>query len=103
MELIETALFTKQVQAAFSDAEYRAFQLHLIFRPAAGDVIPGTGGLRKIRWRALGRGKRGGVRIIYYLRSSAGQIILVFLYPKNVRADLSVAELRALRNQIAVD
>lgn len=100
MELIETSLFTKQVQASLSEGEYRLLQLHLVARPDAGDLIPGTGGLRKLRWRLLGRGKRGGSRIIYYWRSAADQIFLLFLYPKNVRSNLSPGELRALRRLI---
>lgn len=100
MELIETPVFTKQVLAALSDEEYRALQLHLIGRPDAGVLIPGSGGLRKLRWRLPGRGKRGGARVIYYWRSAAGQLFLLFLYPKNVRSDLSATELRVLRQLV---
>lgn len=103
MELIETSLFTRQVQAAFLDEEYRAFQLHLILQPHVGKVIPGSGGLRKMRWRLAGRGKRGGVRVIYYCKASNRQIFLLFLYPKNVRSDLSSRELRALRQLVTDD
>jgi len=102
MELIETPVFTKQVLAALSDEEYRALQLHLIGRPDAGVLIPGSGGLRKLRWRLPGRGKRGGARVIYYWQSAADQLFLLFLYPKNVRSDLSQPELRILR-QLVVD
>ena len=101
MELIETPVFTKQVLAALSDEEYRALQLHLIGRPDAGVLIPGSGGLRKLRWRLPGRGKRGGARVIYYWKSAAGQLFLLFLYPKNVRSDLSAPELRILRQLVA--
>ena len=66
MELIETAVFTKQVHATLSDEQYRQLQLYLILRPDAGDLIPASGGLRKVRWQLPGRGKRGGARVIYY-------------------------------------
>jgi mRNA-degrading endonuclease RelE of RelBE toxin-antitoxin system len=103
MELIETSLFTKQVEASLSDEEYRALQLHLVLHPDVGDVIPGSGGLRKMRWRLQGRGKRGGARVIYYWKNSAGQIFLLFLYPKNERSSLSPAELRILRKLVTDD
>jgi hypothetical protein len=103
VELIETPTFTRQVQEALSDDEYHTLQLHLVLRPDAGDLIPGTGGLRKVRWRLRGRGKRGGARVIYYWKSAAGQIFLLYLYAKNVRSDLSPRELRILRNLVAED
>lgn len=101
MELIETSVFSRQVREQWDEEEYRAFQLHLVLHPDAGPVIPGSGGLRKVRWRVSGRGKRGGARVIYYWKSAAGKIYLVFLYPKNVRSDLLARELRALRELVS--
>lgn len=103
MELIETSVFTRQVQATLTDEEYRALQIELIARPEAGPIIPGSGGLRKLRWSMSGRGKRGGVRVIYYLQTAAGKIFLLFMYPKNVRSDLSPTELRTLRKLVGDD
>ncbi len=66
MIIIETPIFTKQVLSILSDDDYRLLQQVLLERPDAGNVIPGSGGLRKLRWAVEGRGKRGGVRVIYY-------------------------------------
>ena len=63
MVFIETPLFTRQVQELLSDEGYSAFQWYLALNPKAGDLIQGTGGLRKVRWSAAGSGKRGGVRV----------------------------------------
>ncbi len=66
MRFIETPIFTKELQHLLEDEEYRALQLALLFRPEQGSLIPGAGGLRKLRWRQKGKGKRGGCRVIYY-------------------------------------
>lgn len=65
MVIVETPIFTKQILSTLSDDEYRLFQNMLFEHPDAGKVIPGSGGLRKLRWSAEGRGKRGGLRVIY--------------------------------------
>ncbi len=100
MELVETRVFTRQVTAELTEDEYREMQVHLLTRPDAGAVIPGSGGLRKVRWKLSGRGKRGGARVIYYWYVAEHQIFLLFLYPKNVRGDLSLKEIRTLRGLV---
>jgi hypothetical protein len=68
--------------------------------PEAGDVIPGSGGVRKLRWRAEGRGKRGGYRVIYFSRSPENEIWLITMYPKNVTATIPAAVLKKIRKEI---
>ena len=92
MVFIETSVFTKQVREMLTDDEYGLLQQHLAGNPIAGDVIQGTGGLRKLRWAAMGKGKRGGVRIIYFHVAVASQIRLVLIYRKGIKDDLTVAE-----------
>jgi hypothetical protein len=69
---VETQLFTRLVQEYLSDGEYAQLQQMLMVDPRIGDVIPGSGGVRKMRWRIAGRGKRGGIRVIYFLRLTQG-------------------------------
>lgn len=98
MIIIETSIFTRQVQRLLTDDEYRQLQLTLVSRPDAGVLIPGSGGLRKIRWALQGRGKRGGVRTIYYWAASQDQILMLLMYAKNEQDDLSAEQLKVLRD-----
>ena len=97
MVIIETSVFTRQVVASLPDEDYRALQVTLANRPNVGARIKGRGGLRKIRWTAPGQGKRGGVRIIYYWATRQDQILMLFMYQKNERADLTVEQIKVLR------
>jgi hypothetical protein len=97
MLIIETPIFTRRIQHLLSDEQYRAVQEQVVARPDAGDVIPGSGGLRKLRWAMAGHGKRGGLRIIYYWARAADQILMLFVYPKPEREDLTPAQLRQLK------
>lgn len=86
-----------------SEETYRELQTALIARPDLGPVMVGGGGLRKVRWRASGRGKRGGARIIYYWAANREIILMLFLYPKNVQGDLTRSQLRALRTIVEAE
>ena len=97
MVFIESAVFTRQVQALLTDDEYAALQWHLALYPKAGAVIQNTGGLRKVRWTSGGSGKRGGVRVIYFHAVSQDQVRFLLIYRKGVKDDLSAAEKMVLR------
>lgn len=96
-EFLELQPFDAVRDEIFSDVEFQAFQWHLCQNPEAGTVIPETGGCRKIRWHCQGKGKRGGARIIYFLRNKAGQIVLVAAYTKNEREDVPRQWLRRIK------
>jgi hypothetical protein len=100
LTFVETKLFTKLVQEYLSDDEYGALQQALVSNPEAGDVIPGSGGVRKLRWSVAGRGKRGGIRVIYYLRSRQGQVWMLTLYAKNVAESIPAHVLKKIREEI---
>lgn len=97
MVFIEAVPFTKYLKDYLNDDEYCGLQNFLIEQPEAGDLIQGTGGLRKLRWASNNKGKRGGIRVIYYWQVFEDQIYLITLYAKNEISDLSVKEKRALK------
>lgn len=99
MEFVEAPLFTQLLRDYLNDDDYRRLQAALAENPEAGDVIPGSGGFRKIRWSDSRRqkGKRGGLRVIYFSFPDENQIWLVTLYGKGDVADLTAAEKRALK------
>lgn len=99
MVFYETEIFTAQIVELLSDESYRQLQNTLIDDPEAGDLIPGSHGLRKIRWSATGRGKRGGIRAIYYL-VTRNEIFMIFAYPKNERENLTPEQTRRLRRLV---
>ena len=105
MEFVEAPAFTELLPDYLNDEEYRALQARLVLNPEAGEVIPGTGGFRKARWAdpARGKGRRGGLRVIYYHFSSERQIWLVTLYGKGDVADLTAAEKRQLKDAIGAE
>jgi mRNA-degrading endonuclease RelE of RelBE toxin-antitoxin system len=100
MLFIETPIFTNLVTDLLSDDEYRKLQLALVLRPEAGKIIPGGGGLRKIRWKISGSGKRSGVRVIYYWDVPIDAIYMLLIYKKSKQEDLTPNQLKILRNLI---
>ncbi len=97
---IETKLFSQLVAEYLSDEEFSKLQQTLIQKPEAGDLIPDSGGVRKLRWKGAGRGKRGGVRVIYYSRSRQGQIWMLTLYAKNVSENIPAHILKRIKGEI---
>jgi len=93
---VESPSFTRQVGELWPDAEYAAFQQFLAANPQRGEVIPGLGGLRKVRWAAKGKGKRGGARVIYLLLVQPGIIYLIYAYTKGDMTDLSPGQKKRL-------
>jgi len=102
MEFIEAPAFTRYLSDYLGDDEYRALQKQLGFGPDRGDLIPGTGGFRKIRWadKKRGKGRRGSLRVIYYHFAADHQIWLMTLYGKNEAADLTPGQKKALKAAI---
>ena len=103
MVIVETSVFTRRVQALLPDDEYRKLQVALAHRPQAGAIIPGSGGLRKIRWGMLERGKRGGVRVIYYWAVKQERLLMLMIFAKSERTDLTAEQLRVLRQIVEAE
>lgn len=100
MLFIETDIFTEDVKKLLDDDEYHKLQMFLATQPDYGDLIPNTAGLRKIRWLAGGKGKRGGVRVIYFYRTREFEIRLLIIYRKGIKDDLSANEKAVLKKII---
>ena len=96
MRFVETPVFTAAVRRQLDDESYRALQLALLLRPTQGPIIQGGAGLRKLRWAAEGRGKRGGVRLIYYWEPASQTFHMLYLYAKNEQGDLTADQLKML-------
>jgi hypothetical protein len=93
---VESPVFSRLLVDYLTDEQYGQLQSHLIANPGAGDVIKGSGGVRKVRWRGRGKGKSGGLRVIYYWPLAAEQIFMLTLYAKSEKADLSASDLRKI-------
>ena len=100
MIIVETPVFTRQIDRLLSVTSYRELQNALVDDPSRGNVIPGTGGLRKVRWLGSGRGKRGGIRVIYYWIRDRDWILMLLAYPKSERDDMTAEQKRLLRQLV---
>ena len=103
MLLIETSLFTRRVLKLLSDESYRKLQAELADNPEKGVVIRGSGGIRKLRWDIEGRGKSGGVRVIYYWASTQHIVLMLLIYGKNEQNDLTPDQLKILRRLVEAE
>lgn len=99
---VETPIFTKRVLQLMDDAGYSGLQTYLARHPDAGKVIPGSGGMRKIRWAGGGHGKRGGLRLIYYWWAAKDRISMLLVYPKSEQDDLSADQVKQLRRALEI-
>jgi len=100
MRFVETPLFTAAIRSALADEDYRALQVALLLRPEQGPIIPRSGGLRKVRWAGSSRGKRGGLRVIYYWHLAEETFYMLFVYAKNTQEDLTSSQLTTLRRLV---
>jgi hypothetical protein len=102
MTVVETEEFLDRAKTILNDEDRSALVAHLGANPEAGQVVPGTGGIRKIRWATPGHGKRGGARVIYYYYNQSIPVFVLDIYAKNERANLSEADKRVLKRLLPV-
>lgn len=98
--VIETLLFQKQWPLYWSEDERGAFAAYMAGSPNAGDVVPRSGGIRKVRWRRAGTGKSGGVRVIYFTRTAEEEIVLLIIYAKAKTDNITGAKLKEIRRAL---
>ena len=103
MVFIETSIFTKYLSQYMKDEEYRLFQLYLMDNTDKGDLVKGSGGVRKIRWAINNKGKSGGIRVIYYWKQSANETWLLTLYAKNEKDSIPAHILKQIAQEIQND
>ncbi|MBK9216251.1 MAG: type II toxin-antitoxin system RelE/ParE family toxin [Chloracidobacterium sp.] len=102
LQFTETPRFVKNASKLIDDDEIAKLQLKISEYPEGGVVVPNSGGMRKMRWGSSGRGKRGGMRIIYFLRLSVGRVLLLDIFSKGEKSDLDSKELEDLRQDVAL-
>lgn len=101
VSVVETPEFLAATRRMMTDEERALLVDYLAYNPTSGELIPGTGGVRKLRWALEGRGKRGGARVVYFHHSEAMPLFALTAYAKNERADLSQADRNAYRSLTA--
>jgi hypothetical protein len=100
LTVVETLLFQKQWPLYWTEEERGAFAAYIAGHPAAGDVVPESGGIRKVRWSRAGSGKSGGVRVIYFTRNAEGKVVLLTLYAKSKTDNLTGPKLKEIRRAL---
>lgn len=103
MVIIETSIFTKIINKLLKEEEYRELQSFLIKMPSFGDLIQGSGGIRKVRWKFQGCGKQGGIRVIYYWAMSDDQLFMLYAYAKNKSENLTKEQLSILKKAVEAE
>ena len=98
--VIETPIFSRLVDDYWSNSEREEFAAYIATNPESGNVVPGSGGVRKVRWSLRGSGKRGGVRVIYYNRLANGEIWLLLIYAKSAKENIPSHILKAIKEEI---
>ena len=97
---VETSYFTRQAAEYLTDDEYSKLQQHIMSNPSAGSIIRGSGGIRKIRWALDGKGKSGGVRVIYYWQKIDDQIYMLAIYSKAEKDNIDSATLKKIKKHL---
>ena len=100
ISFVESKLFTRLVGDYLSDDQYAELQVALAEGPERGAIVPGSGGVRKLRWAQPGRGKRGGLRVIYYARTHEGVIWMLTIYAKNEEQNVPAHVLRKIKEEL---
>jgi hypothetical protein len=100
LTVVETTLFQRQWPNYWTEEERGEFAAYIAEHPSAGNVIPLSGGIRKLRWKRAGSGKSGGVRVIYFTRNAVGEVVLLTLYAKSKTDNITGPKLKEIRHAL---